>query len=51
MSASASAVAVPLDAGEGFAVAKVVVPELENPPGNRRQRFGRRALTFMMGMR
>ncbi len=44
-------VAVPLDVGEGFAVAKVVVPELENPPGNRRQRFGRRALTFMMGMR
>jgi ribosomal protein S12 methylthiotransferase accessory factor len=45
-----SAIAVPLEVGEGFAVAKVLVPELENPPGNRRQRFGRRALSFMTGM-
>jgi ribosomal protein S12 methylthiotransferase accessory factor len=42
-----SVVVVPLADDEGFAVAKVVVPELENPPGNRRQRFGRRAITFM----
>ncbi len=33
----------------GFAVAKVVVPELENPAGARRQRFGRRALVAMAG--
>lgn len=45
-----SVIAVPLEDGsEGFAVAKVLVPELEHPPGDRRQRFGRRALKRMMG--
>lgn len=33
---------------EPMAVAKVLVPELENPPGERRQRFGRRGLTAML---
>jgi ribosomal protein S12 methylthiotransferase accessory factor len=42
-----SVAVVPLADDDGFAVAKVVVPELENPPGNRRQRFGRRAITYM----
>ena len=43
-----TAIVVPLEVDEaGFAVAKVVVPELENPPGDRRQRYGRRALTLM----
>ncbi len=45
-----SVIVVPLEVSEGFAVAKVVVPELENPPGKRRQRFGRRALTMMAGV-
>jgi YcaO-like protein with predicted kinase domain len=46
-----SVIVVALEAGEpGFAVAKVLVPELENPPGARRQRFGRRALRFMTGV-
>jgi ribosomal protein S12 methylthiotransferase accessory factor len=45
------AIAVPLEAeSDGFAVAKVLVPELENPPGSdRRQPFGRRGLAAMMG--
>jgi ribosomal protein S12 methylthiotransferase accessory factor len=30
------------------AVAKVLVPQLENPPGERRQRFGRRGLVAML---
>jgi len=46
--AISTVIAVPLEVSEGFAVAKVVVPELENPMGNRRQRYGRRALTMMM---
>jgi len=46
------AIAVPLEAeAEGFAVAKVLVPDLENPPGSdRRQPFGRRGLAAMMGV-
>ncbi len=45
-----SAVIVPLDAGEerGFAAARALIPELENPPGDRRQRYGRRALKAIM---
>ncbi len=44
-----SVVVVPLAADEpGFAVAKVIVPELEHPTGSRRQRFGRRALSAMV---
>jgi ribosomal protein S12 methylthiotransferase accessory factor len=46
-----SVIVVPLAAEEepGFAAARVLVPELENPPGDRRQRFGKRALRTMMG--
>lgn len=44
-----SVVAVPFDTGiPGFAVAKVLVPELEHPAGERRQRYGRRALNAMV---
>jgi ribosomal protein S12 methylthiotransferase accessory factor len=43
-----SVVVVPLEAdGSGFSVAKVLVPELENPTGDRAQRFGPRALKVM----
>lgn len=43
-----SVVAVPLEVDlSGFAVAKVLVPELENPTGDRAQRFGPRALKVM----
>jgi ribosomal protein S12 methylthiotransferase accessory factor len=43
-----SVIAVPIEAdAEGFAVAKVLVPELEHPSGGRRQRFGQRALKMM----
>jgi ribosomal protein S12 methylthiotransferase accessory factor len=46
-----SVIVVPFEAGgDGFAVAKVLVPELENPAGERRQRFGRRALVLMAGL-
>jgi YcaO-like protein with predicted kinase domain len=46
-----SVIVVPLEGGEdGFAVAKVLVPELENPAGERRQRFGRRALVMMAAL-
>lgn len=45
-----SVIVVPLAVEEGFSVAKVLVPELENPAGQRRQRFGRRALAMMAGM-
>ena len=31
-----------------YAVAKVFVPDLENPPGDRRFRYGRRAVRAMM---
>jgi ribosomal protein S12 methylthiotransferase accessory factor len=46
------AIAVSLEAeADGFAVAKVLVPDLENPPGSdRRQPFGRRGLAAMMGV-
>jgi ribosomal protein S12 methylthiotransferase accessory factor len=46
-----SAIAVPLQNEEGFAVAKTLVPELEHPGSGRRQRFGKRALKAMMGAR
>jgi YcaO-like protein with predicted kinase domain len=49
-----SAIVVPLaweEEGAGFAAARVLVPELENPPGERRQRFGKRAVKVMMGQR
>jgi YcaO-like protein with predicted kinase domain len=45
-----SVIVVPLAVEDGFSVAKVLVPELENPAGQRRQRFGRRALAMMAGM-
>jgi len=45
-----SAIVVPLHADDGFAVAKVLVPGLEHPPGDRRQRFGKRALRAMMSL-
>jgi ribosomal protein S12 methylthiotransferase accessory factor len=45
-----SVIVVPFDTGvRGFAVAKVLVPELEHPAGNRQQRYGRRAVKAMMG--
>jgi YcaO-like protein with predicted kinase domain len=45
------AVVVPLGLStEGIAVAKVVVPALENPPGHRRRQYGRRAVAAMMGI-
>jgi len=44
-----SVVAVPLMLGDGFAVAKVLVPDLEHLDGDRRQRFGSRALRAMVG--
>jgi ribosomal protein S12 methylthiotransferase accessory factor len=44
-----SAIAVPLNAHDAaFAVVKVLVPSLENPPGERQKRFGSRALARMM---
>jgi YcaO-like protein with predicted kinase domain len=43
----ASVVVVPLEVDAGFSVAKVIVPELENPTGDRAQRFGPRALKVM----
>jgi YcaO-like protein with predicted kinase domain len=46
-----SIVVVPLEADEpGFAVAKVIVSDLEQPPGDRRRRFGKRALRAMAGL-
>jgi ribosomal protein S12 methylthiotransferase accessory factor len=46
-----SVIVVPLAASEpGFAVAKVLIPELENPPGERRQHYGKRALRAMAGL-
>lgn len=40
-----SAIVVDMSAGEtGFSVAKVLVPELENPDGRRKRRLGPRAL-------
>ena len=46
-----SAIIVPLEADteQGFAVARALIPDIEYPPGNRRQRFGKRALKAMMG--
>lgn len=47
-----SVIVVPLDAGiPGFAVAKVLVPELEHPPGERQKSYGSRALKLMMAAR
>ena len=44
-----SVIAVPLNpSGSPFSVVKVLVPQLENPPGDRRARFGARALARMM---
>jgi ribosomal protein S12 methylthiotransferase accessory factor len=44
-----SIIVVPLEAGEaGYAVAKVLVPDLENPPGDRRFPYGRRAVRAML---
>lgn len=44
-----SAVAVPLvGPGRHFAVAKLLVPDLEHPDGARRTRFGRRAVARML---
>jgi YcaO-like protein with predicted kinase domain len=42
-----SAIVVPLQREEGFAVAKTLVPELEHPGTGRRQRFGLRAMKMM----
>jgi ribosomal protein S12 methylthiotransferase accessory factor len=39
-----SAIVVPIADEEGFAVAKVLVPELEHPLSGRRQRFGPRVM-------
>jgi YcaO-like protein with predicted kinase domain len=44
-----SVIVVPLEAGDrGFAVAKVLVPGLESLEGDRRRRFGKRALRMMV---
>jgi YcaO-like protein with predicted kinase domain len=44
-----SAVVVPLEAGEhDFCVVKVLVPDLESPPGDRRHPYGRRAVRAMV---
>jgi YcaO-like protein with predicted kinase domain len=44
-----SVIVVPFDTGlPGFAVVKVLVPELEHPAGDRQQRYGRRAVKAMM---
>jgi len=42
-----SVIVVPIAAEEGFAVAKVLVPEIEHPASGRRHRFGPRALRAM----
>jgi YcaO-like protein with predicted kinase domain len=42
-----SAIVVPLQREEGFAVAKTLLPELEHPGTGRRQRFGLRAMKMM----
>jgi ribosomal protein S12 methylthiotransferase accessory factor len=45
-----SAVVVPLGGEQmGFSVAKIVVPDLEDPPESRHRRFGRRGLNAMLG--
>ena len=42
-----SAIAVPLEDGErGFAVARVLVTDLENPLGDRETPYGRRVVEF-----
>ena len=44
-------IVVPLETGENdFAVAKVLAPDLENPPGDRARTFGPRAVRTMMGL-
>lgn len=46
---SKSLIVVPLENGtSGFAVAKVFIPDLESPPGNRRFLHGKRALKLML---
>ncbi len=40
-----SVIVVPIELDDGYAVAKVLVPELEHPPGSRRQRYGQRVMT------
>ena len=42
-----SAIIVPLQQEDGFAVAKALIPELEHPGNGRRQRFGQRAMKLM----
>ena len=43
-----SVIVGPLEAADSdYAVAKIFVPDLENPPGDRRFRFGKRALRAM----
>lgn len=48
-----SVIVVPLaaDGEPGFAAVRVLVPQLENQPGDRRQRYGKRALKVIMGAR
>jgi ribosomal protein S12 methylthiotransferase accessory factor len=46
-----SVILIPLERGQrGFAVARTFVPDLENPPGDRRVRHGPRALRFRDGL-
>jgi YcaO-like protein with predicted kinase domain len=46
-----SVILVPLERGQrGFAVARTFVPDLENLPGDRRVRYGPRALRFRDGL-
>jgi YcaO-like protein with predicted kinase domain len=42
-----SAIIVPIQQEDGFAVAKALIPELEHPGTGRRQRFGQRAMKLM----
>jgi YcaO-like protein with predicted kinase domain len=47
-----SVIVAPLEAADpDYAVAKVIVPDLENPPGDRRFRYGGRAVRAMMARR
>jgi YcaO-like protein with predicted kinase domain len=46
-----SVILIPLERGQrGFAVARTFVPDLENLPGDRRVRYGPRALRFRDGL-
>lgn len=43
-----SIIVVPMESGErGFAVVKILVPDLESPSGDRQTRFGPRAIAFI----